>query len=463
MDVADGVTMSMEGTILFVEDSEDDTQLLISELNRGGFAPAFERVDSAAKLLSALERQSWDVILSDDAMPGFSSLAALEVLKERGHDIPFIVVSGAIGEEAAVTVMKAGARDYVAKDDLTGLVPSVERELRDAEDRRARRDAENALTRSRQELENFFDHAPLGIHWEGPDGTILRANEAELNLLGYARDEYVGHNIAEFHADDGVSTDILKRLKRGETLDGYEARLRCKDGAIKHAAINANALWENGRLIHSRTFTRDITDRRQAQAALAYLAAIVESSEDAIIGKTLDGTILTWNSGAEEMYGYSADEVKGRSFSILVPSYRPYELPQIYEQIKRGERIERYETVRVRKDGRSIEISLTLSPIKNAAGVVIGVSAIERDITARKAEEAERLKLIHELTDALGKIKTLKGLLPICSSCKKIRDDKGYWQKVESFISEHTEVEFTHGICPECVRRVYPEYTLGQK
>ncbi len=162
------------------------------------------------------------------------------------------------------------------------------------------------------------------------------------------------------------------------------------------------------------------------------------------------------------MYGYSAAEVKGRSVSILVPPYRPEELPRIYEKIKRGERIQGYETVRIRKDGKSIEVSLSLSPIKNAVGAVIGISSIERDITARRGEEAERLKLIHELTGALGNIKTLKGLLPICSSCKKIRDDKGYWQKVESYISEHTEAEFTHGICPDCVRRVYPEYTVGQ-
>ena len=449
--------------VLIVEDSEPDTKLLVRELGRGGFEPVYERVDSAAAMLSALEKQGWDVILSDDAMPGFSSLKALGVLREKGQDIPFIVVSGAIGGEAAVGVMKAGARDYVAKDDLTGLVPSIERELRDAESRRARRDAEDALKRSQRELEDFFTNAPVGMHWEGPDGTILRANVAVLDLLGCAREEFLGHNISEFHADDGVPGDILKRLKRGETLNGYEARLRCKDGTIKHVAINANALWENGKLIHSRSFTRDITDRRQAQAALSYLAAIVESSEDAIIGKTLDGTILTWNSGAEEMYGYSAEEVKGRSVSILVPPYRPEELPRIYEKIKRGERIQGYETVRVRKDGRTIEVSLTLSPIKNAVGAVIGISAIERDITARRGEEAERLKLIHELTDALGNIKTLKGLLPICSSCKKIRDDKGYWQKVESYISEHTQAEFTHGICPDCVRRVYPEYTVGQQ
>ena len=119
--------------VLIVEDSEPDTKLLILQLGRGGFEPAYERVDSAAAMLSALEKQGWDIILSDDAMPGFSSLQALEILKKKGQDIPFIVVSGAIGEEAAVGVMKAGARDYVAKDDLTGLVPSIERELRDAE------------------------------------------------------------------------------------------------------------------------------------------------------------------------------------------------------------------------------------------------------------------------------------------------------------------------------------------
>jgi hypothetical protein len=152
--------------------------------------------------------------------------------------------------------------------------------------------------------------------------------------------------------------------------------------------------------------------------------------------------------------------MRGRSISVLVPSYRPEELSMMYGKIKAGQHIERYETVRMRKDGSTMEVSLSLSPIKDPAGNVIGVSAIERDISARKREEADRLKLIYELTDALGKIKTLKGLLPICSSCKKIRDDQGYWQKVESYISEHTEAEFTHGICPECLRRLYPEYML---
>jgi PAS domain S-box-containing protein len=269
-------------------------------------------------------------------MPAFSSLNALDIIKQRKLDIPFIVLSGAIGEDAAVMVMKAGASDYVGKGNLARLVPSIERELREAESRQA---------------------------------------------------------------------------------------------------------------------------RRQAEDSLAYLAAIVESSDDAIIGKTLDGTILSWNGGAERMYGYRAEEVQGRSISMLVPASRPEELAKIYSRIKEGEQIERYETVRLTKTGASIDVSLTLSPIKNSSGKIIGVSAIERNISARKQEEADRLKLIYELTEALGKIKTLNGLLPICSSCKQIRDDKGYWQKVESYISEHTDVEFTHGICPDCLRKLYPEYT----
>ncbi|MDB6064648.1 MAG: putative sensor protein [Pedosphaera sp.] len=449
--------------VLVIEDSEDDTHFLLRELKRAGFEPSFERVDTAVAMVASLRKQPWDVIVSDHSMPGFGSIDALEVLKKAQLDIPFIVVSGAIGEDIAVNMMKAGANDYVMKGNLARLVPSIERELREAESRGARRRAEKALKSSQSELEDFFEHAALGLHWAGPDGTILRANRAELELLGYSREEYVGRKVGDFHVDDGVGEDILRRLKAGETLANYEARLRCKDGSTRNVLINANVLWENDKFIHTRCFTRDITDRRRASAALAHLAAIVESCEDAIIGKTLDGTIVSWNTGAERVYGYTADEVRGRSISILIPHYRPEEFPQLYDKIKKGGRTERYETVRIRKDGTTIDVSLTLSPIKDSTGKVIGVSAIERDITARKREDAERLKLIEELTDALAKIKTLRGLLPICSSCKKIRDDRGYWQKVESYIMDHTNAEFTHGICPDCLRRLYPEYKLGKQ
>jgi PAS domain S-box-containing protein len=131
-----------------------------------------------------------------------------------------------------------------------------------------RKQAEEAQRRSQQELEDFFENATVGLHWVGPDGTILRANRAELELLGYSRDEYIGHHIAEFHADRGVIEDILQCLARQETLHDHEARLRCKDGSIKHVVISSNVLWEDGRFIHTRCFTRDITERKLAEEAL---------------------------------------------------------------------------------------------------------------------------------------------------------------------------------------------------
>jgi PAS domain S-box-containing protein len=449
--------MNKELRVLVVEDSEEDTFMLLRELERGGFAPVHERVQTAGAMTAALDKHPWDLVISDHSMPGFDSLAALKLARARQPEVPFIVMSGTIGEDTAVGLMKAGANDYVMKDRPSRLAAAIQNELREAEVRKARRLAEETLKHNEQDLEDFFNHAPVGLRWESTDGTILRVNDAELKMLGYAREEYLGHNIAEFHAEKNVAADILRRLNRGETLDNYEARLRCQNGDVKDVIINSNALRVNGQFVHSRSFTRDITAQKQAQTARAYLAAIVESSEDAVIGKNLDGEILTWNSAAERMYGYQAEEVKGRSIALLVPPHRPEELPEMYEKRRRGEPIERYETIRVRKDGRHLDVSLTVSPIM-VGGKIVGVSAIERDITALKREEAERLQLIMELTEALARIKTLKGLLPICASCKKIRDDKGYWQKVELYISKHTEAEFTHGICPDCAQRLYPEY-----
>jgi PAS domain S-box-containing protein len=135
------------------------------------------------------------------------------------------------------------------------------------------------------------------------------------------------------------------------------------------------------------------THERLEMAALR-LAAIVESSDDAIIGKTLDGTILDWNLGAERLYGYQTSEVVGQPISLLIPTDRPDELPSIIERLKRGERIDHYETERIRKDGRRISVSVTISPIRNAVGRLVGASAIARDISERKQNELERENLL---------------------------------------------------------------------
>jgi len=240
-----------------------------------------------------------------------------------------------------------------------------------------------------QELKRCLDHAAEGLHWVGPDGTILWANQTELDLLGYTRDEYVGHNIAEFHVDGPVIEDMLTRLRRGETLLEYEARLRRKDGSIRYVLVNSNVLWRGDEFLHTRCFTRDVTDRRHADELARRLADIVENSEDAIIGADLDGLIHSWNPAAERMYGYTAAEVCGQFIQLIIPPDREHEERDVVRRIRNGERILPFDTVRRRKDGSRIAVALTVSAIRDRAGRIVGASKMSRDISDRQRMERE--------------------------------------------------------------------------
>src|SRR5205807_6144972 len=169
------------------------------------------------------------------------------------------------------------------------------------------------------------------------------------------------------------------------------------------------------------TLAASVSEQRQAEATRAYLADIVDSSDDAIIGKTLEGIVASWNRGAERIFGYTAEEVLGQPITMLIPPDRVDEEPKIIDRLRRGERIEHFETVRRRKDGEEVDVSLTISPIEDATGKIIGISKIARDISERQRAKEELERLVRDLTDALAQVKTLRGLLPICASCRKIR------------------------------------------
>ena len=188
------------------------------------------------------------------------------------------------------------------------------------------------------------------------------------------------------------------------------------------------------------------------------LKSIVDSSDDAIISQSLDGVVNSWNRGAETLYGYSEEETKGKPIFMLLPVEQHDILPGILMRIRQGEVIKHYETKRLTKDGDVLDVSLTISPIKTAEGDIIGTSFIARDITERTRLEEEKSNLVIELQDALAKVKQLSGFIPICASCKKIRDDEGYWSQVETYISKHSEALFSHGICPDCMRKLYPDF-----
>ena len=155
-------------------------------------------------------------------------------------------------------------------------------------------------------------------------------------MLGYTADEYVGHVVTEFHVDRPVVDDMLDRLQRGETLRNFPARLRRRDGGARDVLISSSARWEHGRLLHSRCVVLDVTERRQADEVRALLAAVVESTEDAVMTKSLDGAILSWNAGARAMLGYAAEEVVGRSVNLIIPEDRREEELEILDRVRQA-------------------------------------------------------------------------------------------------------------------------------
>jgi PAS domain S-box-containing protein len=204
-------------------------------------------------------------------------------------------------------------------------------------------------------------------------------------------------------------------------------------------------------------FFRDVTNRKRAEASRAQLAAIVESSDDAIIGQSMDGLIVSWNAAAARLYGYRDEEAIGRSFGMLFPIERSHELVPMLQRVSTGERVNHFETVQRTKNGQTVDVSLTISPVQTKDREIVGISIMARDVSERKRQEAERERLIQQLQAAMAEVKTLSGLLPICAQCKKIRDDGGYWNQIEKFIGERSHAKFTHGICPDCMDHLYPD------
>ncbi len=241
-------------------------------------------------------------------------------------------------------------------------------------------------------MRDFLENAVVPLHWVDAEGIIIWANRAEMDLLGYAPSEYIGHHISEFHADESVARDILERLARREELVGKEARLRCKDRSIREVRIHSNVYAPGDIFAHTRCFTIDITEQKRLLEAQAKLAAIVDSSEDAIISKDLTGIITSWNAAATRIFGYQEKEIVGKSVLQLIPQELRSEETMILNKLVRGERVEHFETRRRKKDGSILDVSLTISPVKDASGRIIGASKIVRDITEMKrSDEALRM------------------------------------------------------------------------
>jgi PAS domain S-box-containing protein len=275
-----------------------------------------------------------------------------------------------------------------------------------------RKEAERAA----RQLAAIVESSDDAIASKDLDGNILTWNRGAERLFGYTADEVIGKPITilippELHYEE---TLILEHIRRGERVDHYETVRRRKDGSKVEVSLTVSPIKDgHGRVIGASKIAHDTSERKEAQRSARQLAAIVESSDDAIVGTDLDGIVLTWNRGAERLFGYTADEVIGKPVTARVPPERHGEETLILGRIRRGERVEHYETVRRRKDGSLVEISLTVSPIKNAHGRVIGASKIARDISERKEAEraARQLAAIVESSDDAIASKDLDGIV----------------------------------------------------
>ncbi len=404
--------MSKPLRALIVEDSPDDAALLLRELRRGGYEVVSEIVETPHDMNAALDQRGWDVVFSDYSMPRFSGPDALEILKQKGVDIPFIMVSGTVGEDTAVDAMKTGAQDYMVKGKLARLVPALERELREAQIRRERHQAEEALRESEERFRQIAETIDE-VFW------ISTADLLKVLYVSPAFERVWGREIASLDANpalllESIHPEDRERVQaehaRRQDSDPFELEYRIvrPDGAVSW-------IWDRGFPVRDSAgkvkryvgVAVDVTDRKHTEAENARLANVVNSSEDAIFSINRHEAVVTWNAGAEHVYGYTAEEIKGKHFAILIPEELRSTLTSNRVKLYGGESVLHYENENLRKDGSRIKVSLTLSPIKNPAGTVTGVSVIARDITETKKLEqqlrqSQKMEAIGQLTGGVA-------------------------------------------------------------
>ncbi len=383
--------------LLLIEDHENDALLIVRELKRGDYEVAWERVETAGALAAAVSRQSWDLITCDWVLPLLDGAVALTLLREWGVGAPIIVVSGEVGEEFAVTAMKNGAHDFISKHRLTRLVPAVERELREAAERRARQQAEAALRESEARFALIAD--TIGEAFWMADVEI-----AQMFYISPGYERIWGRTTRSLYADprsflDAAHPDDRERMRAALTLQKngqpfeHEYRILRPDGAIRW-------IWDRGFPIRDATGTvtryvgiaQDITDRKHTEEALRnsqeHLKLLFESAPDAYYLTDANGCFVDLNRASEELAGYQREELIGHSVltsNLIAPEDRSTIATLLQTSLSRaaGPR----EVTITRKDRRRVTVEVRTLPVRiNGQTLVLGIA---RDITQRKWVNAQ--------------------------------------------------------------------------
>jgi len=283
------------------------------------------------------------------------------------------------------------------------------------------------------------------------------ANAAAERLTGYSRKELLKMNAVDvIHPDsrEFIRKVMAARIAGKPVPPSYEAKVLTKDGHERWGAFNTSVIdYQGGPAVLGIGF--DITQRKEAEEAVRLshqrYRAIMKQAADAIFLQDRPERFAEVNEAASRLLGYSEAELLQLDPRDLYTDEDRAATSQRMARMRRGEILVRERELR-HKDGRWLKVESTGQVLDDGRFLTV-----VRDISERKRAEAERERLIDELQEAVGKVNTLSGLLPMCASCKKIRDDRGHWNSIEAYISERSQADFTHGICPECAKRLYPE------
>jgi two-component system cell cycle sensor histidine kinase/response regulator CckA len=385
---------SREVRVLIVEDSPDDAELVLLALRQAGFKPIWQRVETESEMRAALA-EPWDIVLSDFSLPTFNARGALATLRQHGTDLPFIVVSGTIGEELAVQTMRAGATDYVLKQNLVRLGPAIARELREAENRRAGRQAEQVA----RQLAAIVQSSADAIVSTDLDGVVTSWNPAAERLYGWSAAEAVGRHISLIVPADRRPEldDFLTRLRRGESVDYTDTIRVTKSGQRVHVSLTLSPVRDvAGALVGSSSIARDTTerirweeDRQRAAERVQRDAWLLANVRDSVIVTDLEGVVTYWNEGATRLFGWAAEERVGRPLLDRVPAGARVEAAAMWHRVVAGDEFsgpfEDY-----RKDGSRVWVDIRVRPITETGGRVVGIIGIANDIGDRRRAEDER-------------------------------------------------------------------------
>jgi PAS domain S-box-containing protein len=368
-----------------------------------------EAIDGQDALEKALQL-SPDLVVMDVSMPRLNGLEVTPLIRSALPESEVLILSQHNSPEMVRQAFKAGARGYVVKSSMArDLVAGLDALSRhqpffdsaieidhaihvDSQEILQRSAAlEQALRESEELYRTTFELAELGIAHQNPEGHWLQVNEKVCEITGYSKDELLKMSFPDITHPDDLAVDLaqIERMRAG-LADTYtrEKRYIRKDGSAVWINLRISSIRDRNRKIKRFVVViDDITERRKAEGARFRLAAIVESSEDAIVSKNLNGIIETWNAGAQRIFGFTPEEAVGRSITIIIPPELQDEEKEIIRRLRNGERIDHYETIRRAKSGERLNVSLTVSPVRDAEGRIVGASKIARDITESKRIE----------------------------------------------------------------------------